>query len=636
MVHNLTSAFLLTLLFLSPALSQPQDYASVSLNENLTQNADAVIRFSETSITITAYNKMTEKIKRVVTVLNSNGDKHVDAYAFYDSTTKIKKVQATVFDKHGVKIKTIKKNDFIDISAVDAGTMYSDHRVKYLDYTAIAYPYTVEFISEVESTTTAFITSWLPLENYRVSTEFSKYEITNNSGKRLKTKKRKFEDYDIQEISEYSMVANNLKALKKEVYSEGLRNMVPYMRVALEVFDMKGVKGTNKNWKDFGKWVNDMLINDTRTLPQNVIDEVKAKIPETASKLEKAKIVYQYMQNKTRYVSVQIGIGGWRPIIAEEVNQLGYGDCKGLSNYTKALLESVGVPSYYAIIYGGYSIRSLDENFSSTQGNHAVLAIPHKDDYVWLECTSQTSPFGYTANFTDDRDALLITPDGGKIVHTKVYEALNNKRETSANVALSTEGNLIGDVTIITEGAPYEYHASIENKSVKDQKLTYKENYWEDINRLNIENISLTNDKDSIRFTEKVKFNAVKYAKISGEELMFSPNFFGKLSYVPPKNKNRISDVKINRGYINTDEYFLKIPETSDVLALPNSKEIISEFGSYNYSVTQKEEHLIHVKRELVINKGQYDAEQYNNYRDFRKAIAKADKSVLILKLNQL
>ena len=94
MLHNLTSTFLLTLLFLSTALSQPQDYASISLNENLTQNADAIIRFSETTITISAFNKMTENSKRVVTVLNSNGEKHIDAYALYDSTTKIKKIQA--------------------------------------------------------------------------------------------------------------------------------------------------------------------------------------------------------------------------------------------------------------------------------------------------------------------------------------------------------------------------------------------------------------------------------------------------------------------------------------------------------------------------------------------------------------
>ncbi len=55
------------------------------------------------------------------------------------------------------------------------------------------------------------------------------------------------------------------------------------------------------------------------------------------------------MQDKTRYISVQIGIGGWKPMLADDVNKLGYGDCKGLTNYTKALLEAVDVPSYYTL-----------------------------------------------------------------------------------------------------------------------------------------------------------------------------------------------------------------------------------------------------------------------------------------------
>ena len=53
--------------------------------------------------------------------------------------------------------------------------------------------------------------------------------------------------------------------------------------------------------------------------------------------IEKAKIVYKYMQEKTRYISVQVGIGGFKPMLAKDVDRLGYGDCKALSNYTKAL-----------------------------------------------------------------------------------------------------------------------------------------------------------------------------------------------------------------------------------------------------------------------------------------------------------
>jgi hypothetical protein len=82
---------------------------------------------------------------------------------------------------------------------------------------------------------------------------------------------------------------------------------------------------------------------------------------------------------------VQVGIGGWKPMLAGDVDRLGYADCKGLSNYTKALLKEIGVESNYAVIYGGRDIKSMDNEFSSVEGNHVVLCIPNDEKYIWLE-----------------------------------------------------------------------------------------------------------------------------------------------------------------------------------------------------------------------------------------------------------
>lgn len=110
---------------------------------------------------------------------------------------------------------------------------------------------------------------------------------------------------------------------------------------------------------------------------------------------EKARLIYQYMQDKTRYISVQLGIGGFMPTKAEEVDRVGYGDCKALTNYTHALLNAVGVTSYHAIIYNDTQKVSFDPEFSSVQGNHMILYLPLTDEEIWLECTSQKYPFGY-------------------------------------------------------------------------------------------------------------------------------------------------------------------------------------------------------------------------------------------------
>src|SRR5690606_22075365 len=124
--------------------------------------------------------KMATTQKRIVTVLNENGNGYINAYKHYDPTTKIKSIQAVVFDSFGKEIKKIKKNDFRDVSAVSGGTLYSDSRLLYLDYTPTGYPYTIEFTSEVETSNTAFMTPWYFLDGYHVSTEESFYELTFN------------------------------------------------------------------------------------------------------------------------------------------------------------------------------------------------------------------------------------------------------------------------------------------------------------------------------------------------------------------------------------------------------------------------------------------------------------------------
>ena len=63
------------------------------------------------------------------------------------------------------------------------------------------------------------------------------------------------------------------------------------------------------------------------------IKEITGNISDPKAKAQK---IYEYMQHKTHYVSIQIGIGGYQPFTASEVDKDGYGDCKALCNYTRA------------------------------------------------------------------------------------------------------------------------------------------------------------------------------------------------------------------------------------------------------------------------------------------------------------
>lgn len=597
---------------------------------DLTIKANAVIRYDYNNIEVKAYDKFIYTNKRIVTVFNSKGDAKLGAYVYYDGNIKIGKLEARIYNANGKEIKKIKKGDFNDVSAVSGGTLYSDSRVKYLEYTPINYPYTILFETEVVYNSTAFMPNWRPIEGFYTSTEFAEYKIVNESDVAIKMKTVNFDDYAIEQLGDYHFTATHLKSLKPEDYSPSFETYAPKLKVALTEFDMEGVRGVNSNWEEFGKWVHDVLLDETTELPSEVITEVKTLTENATSDLEKAKIVYEYMQNKTRYISVQVGIGGWRPMLAEDVERLGYADCKGLSNYTKAILEEIGVAAHYAIIYGDRNLRSFDKEFSSVEGNHAVLCIPNDDKDVWLECTSQTNPFGFTAGFTDDRDALLITPEGGKIVHTTVYPTEDNLQDTKATLNIADDGSISADVTIKTYGYQYGLHEGVQNKTLRDQKLYLKE-YWDYINNLSITNIVFDNDKDNIVFTEKANVTSSSYTTKSGKRFLFQPNAFNKVTSIPERYKNRTLDFEIERGFVDKDEFVIKIDPSLKIEAIPEDVSISNEYGNYQFSIEKKSENELIYRRTYILNKGYYPKKDYKAFRDFMSQIVRHDKTKIVL-----
>ena len=603
---------------------------SILIPSELSKNSSAVVRWDDVQIEVKAYNKMLYTNKRIITILNSSGDSKHGAFMYYNSNTNIKKLEVKIYDALGKEIKKIRKNDFEDVSAVSGGTLYSDDRVKYLNYTPTSYPYTVLFETEVEYRSTAFIPSWQPLDGYYTSTQNSDYKIINNSGIAVKIKTSNFEDFGIEKIGEYQFSARNLSGIKPEIYSPDFSNFAPNLKASLTEFDMEGVKGVNTDWKDFGQWINDKLIKGTEVLPEKVKQEIRLLTQDATTNLEKAKIVYQYMQDKTRYISVQIGIGGWKPMLAGDVDRLGYGDCKGLSNYTKSLMDEVGVESYYAIIYGDRNIRNIDNSFSSVQGNHAVLCIPNGADYIWLECTSQTTPFGYNANFTDDRDALIITPEGGKIVHTTIYKTEHNLLDSKALIHLSEIGDISATIVSKSHGTQFGYHEGVQKQSQKDQKLYYKEN-WSYINGLDIESMEHAINKDSVVFTEKIKLNAERYASKTGNRLLMQPNIFNRMETSPQRYQERKTPFLMERGFTDIDEYEIVIPNNLEAEVLMDDVHIINEFGEYKTSISALENNKLLYKRKFIINKGSYKKEDYELFRKFWLEVVKYDKAKIVL-----
>ncbi len=620
--------------------AQKSNYQALLLDKTLVENANAVVRLDEMKIHVEARNRMVYTVKQVVTVLNKMGNRYANPRVFYDSDKKIKHIEAYVYDKMGKEIEHLKKRDFRDVSAADGISLYIDDRLLTYSYTPIQYPYTMEFSYEVETIDTGVFPAWYFLSGYLASVEKSHYEITYaSSDLKPVIKEYNLDDFPIEKEERKGRIvytAQHLPAVKSEAHSPDYSSLVPKLLVRLEHFHYKGFDGDVDDWNQLGKWVNNSLLKGrtelseaTRTMARNLVSGIE-------DDLEKAKVIYEYVQDNTRYISVQIGIGGFRPISAIEVDRVKYGDCKGLSNYTKALLEAVDVDSYYTVVEAGPRKVDFEEDFADLrQGNHVILAIPYGGKYYWIDCTSQIHPFGFVGDFTDDRKVLVVKPEGGELVSTVSYNNEQNHQLTQAKFNVLENGAISGSVVIATKGVQYDNRFTLEEKS-KDKIGKHYKDYWSEVNNLNLHSYKFDNDREEIRFTEVVEVSAKNYASISGERILFAPNAFNKNSYVPQRYRNRKLPLEIQRGFLDEDAFEIAMPNGYAVEALPEDVKLETPFGAYTMKLDYNSEtNTLNYKRSFFLKKGTHPKEEYTNYRNFRKKIASADNAqVVIVKTN--
>jgi transglutaminase-like putative cysteine protease len=187
----------------------------------------------------------------------------------------------------------------------------------------------------------------------------------------------------------YTWEVKNLTIKKAEIFQPSWREIMPSVLLAPSSFGVGDYTGNMDTWGNYGQFVN-KLREGRDVLPDNIKQKVHELTDNLKDPHEKVNILYNYLQQNSRYVSVQLGVGGWQPFDASYVSSNKYGDCKALSNYMIALLKEAGIKGDYVLIRSGEDEEPIQTDFPITQFNHATVCVPLGKDSVWLECTSQT------------------------------------------------------------------------------------------------------------------------------------------------------------------------------------------------------------------------------------------------------
>jgi hypothetical protein len=629
---------LFSLFLLSSAVYAQQSYSASTIPKDLLPYASSVVRNEDVNIEVKAIDNVIYHIKKIITVLNKNGDEDAHITIYHNKSYVIRNIKGIVYDEFGKPIKKFSESDFTDQSTFDGFSLFEDTRVKHYLPSITQYPYTIAYEYECKTDQSLNFRDWQPNSSLGTAVENSSFTFICKPDLNIRYKEINIPEKAIISTNTagsktYTWKINHLKANKYEPYSPNDEHYLTSVKIAPEKFEYEGIKGSFTNWQELGKWNYDKLLANRQTIPSETIAHVREITSGITDPKLKAKRIYEYMQGKTHYVSVQVGVGSYQPFLASDVDKQNYGDCKALVNYTQALLKAVNIDSYYCVIEADKENKvSMMPDFASMeQGNHIILCLPFKNDTTWLECTDQNAPFGYLGKYTNDRIVLACTPAGGKLMHTPKYSAQQSIQERAASFTLSDKGELTGEMLTNFKGIQYDNREELIDETPLERNQIISKIY--PINNLIIKKLDIKQDKGVQPVTtENIKLQARDYSTQDNGKLYFMLNSVNRIGQAPQHVRNRQNNVYINDGFTDEDEITYKLPSGYRNEKIPLNVAIEKPFGKFTATMKVKDGQLIY-KRQLQIIDGTYSKDVYPDLVDFYQAVADADHySVTLIK----
>jgi len=607
-------------------------YPALLISDSLTKDANVVKRYDELVIEIKSPGKARIYKKYAYTILNEDGEVYAMFVDSYDKFRDVNSVDGTLYDALGKELKSVKKKDMQDLSGNDESSLMVDTRYKKHDFYYRTYPFTVEYEEEAEMNGIFDLPDWYPQRSSGVSVESAKLVVIAPKDYTFRYKDVNYKGSPtITENGDkktYTWQVSNLKPIKHESFSPSLRSIVTSVLLAPDEFEIQDYKGNMQTWLGFGQFINSLLAGKD-VLPDAVKQQVHSLADGLKSPEEKVKVLYDYLQKNTRYISVQLGIGGWQPFDAAYVTNKRYGDCKALSNYMVALLKEAGVPANYVLIEAGSDADGLVEDFPSNQFNHATVCVPLAKDTMWLECTSQTVSPGYVGNFTGNRKALLIDDKGGHVVFTKYYGVNQNLQLRKINALVDEAGNLNADIqtryTCIQQDHLHGMINGLTRKEVMErlQKIA-------DLPTYEITSYDYKENKGVFpSIDETLKMDAVNYASISGKRLFITPNILSRYTSRIRTDSARMYDIDFDYAFTDVDTVQIQIPAGYALEALPHNTSLNNEFGAYENSFKVDGANILYI-RKYKRNAGLFPASSYDKLGKYLDDIYKADRAKIV------
>ena len=272
------------------------------------QTVDAIVMQSATEVDCRDMRNTRISEQRIYRLLHERASDMAQFEIGCSKWQKLTDFNGQVTDATGKVISKFKKGELkrSDLSSGFAEDIYTLS----LDYTPPSYPITIEFnwVTEANNGNFGFPT-FAPVEAYNTQVEHASYVLTAPAEMACRHLCRNTTMQVTQSSTadgriRYEAHMDNLPAIDSEPYSPPAHEVLPQILWAPSKFELHRVSGDMSTWQGFGAWIQSLL-NGQQELSPEFKARLHAMTDTCTSDRSKVDVIYRYLAQTTRYVSIQ-------------------------------------------------------------------------------------------------------------------------------------------------------------------------------------------------------------------------------------------------------------------------------------------------------------------------------------------
>lgn len=615
---------------------------------------NAVLMYEETDVNVISLNKIKIVVRRAYKILRPDGREYGTVLVpFTTPDQKVNAMRGWCIPAQGRDYEVTDK-EAIEIAypKVDGSELISDLRVKALQIPAADTGNLIGYEYELEEQPYVLEDEWL--FQSKVPSRESHYSLQLPQGWEYKATWLNYPQVEAVSSgnNQWRWTVADVKGIREETDMPPMRGVAGQLVIAF--FPVGGMpEKVFTNWLEMGKWY--WALESGRLIPSDGIKQKTASLTASAKDpVDKMRNLAAFVQHDIRYVSIQLGIGGWQPHPASDIFTHHYGDCKDKTNLFRVMLKEIGIQSYRVAIFTERG--AITSETPAYRGfNHEITAIklpdgtsdssliatvtnPKLGKILFFDPTDELTPFGQIGGNLQANFGLVVMREGGELIELpKQPSAMNSIRRT-AKMTLDATGRLQADVEEVRLGdRAWSQRWALRNVSQDSERIRPIERLLaEAFSNFRITKASVTNLQHSDQpFGWKYSFEVDNYAKNAGGLFLVRPRVLGsKGSVIMETKETRLFPIEFDAPIQDTDSFEIALPAGYTIDDLPPPVDVDFGFASY-HSKTELKGNVLGYTRTFEVKELNVPVSKAEELKKFYRIIAADERSTAVLKASK-